>query len=237
MGGGGGGGGCVACGGDGVRGKGRAEVHVGVRVPGDQDWHLQSDKTPSLMDWNRQNDGSKTDPKMQNHGVAVSGQAPVTTSGGGGGGWHKALVLGSVGLWLRLLASRLWTFCHDTQASTLLRASALPRASPCLGGGGNPECTFCPWRPDQCPGCGYHEDPLGAGRGERECHTRPWVLAHQCGGGGGRGVQLGLRGPERPSTETPVQNGSHTKTAVLSPNTTMYLPPGVNGASVGPLNR
>ena len=27
----------------------------------------------------------------------------------------------------------------------LLRASALPRASTCLGG--NPECNFCPWRP------------------------------------------------------------------------------------------
>ena len=27
--------------------------------------------------------------------------------GGGGGGWHKALVVGSVGLWRRLLASRL----------------------------------------------------------------------------------------------------------------------------------
>ena len=25
---------------------------------------------------------------------------------GGGGGWHKALVVGSVGLWRRLLASR-----------------------------------------------------------------------------------------------------------------------------------
>ena len=26
--------------------------------------------------------------------------------GGGGGGWHKALVVGSVSLWRRLLASR-----------------------------------------------------------------------------------------------------------------------------------
>ena len=45
---------------------------------------------------------------------------------GGGGGWHKALVVGSVSLWRRLLASRLWTFCYDKQASVLLRASALP---------------------------------------------------------------------------------------------------------------
>ena len=28
-------------------------------------------------------------------------------AGGGGGGWHKALVVGSVSLWRRLLASRL----------------------------------------------------------------------------------------------------------------------------------
>ena len=56
-------------------------------------------------------------------------------SGEGGGGWHKALVVGSVGLWRRLLASRLWTFCYDKQASVLLQASALPRASPFLGVG------------------------------------------------------------------------------------------------------
>ena len=66
---------------------------------------------------------------------------------GGGGGWHKALAVGSVGLWRRLLASRPRTFCYAKQASVLLRASALPRASPCLGGGGNPECNFGPWRP------------------------------------------------------------------------------------------
>ena len=53
---------------------------------------------------------------------------------GGGGGWHKVLVVGSVSLWRRLLASRLWTFCYDKQASVLLQASALPRASTFLGG-------------------------------------------------------------------------------------------------------
>ena len=47
---------------------------------------------------------------------------------GGGGGWQKALVVGSVSLWRRLLASRRCTFCYDKQASALLRAS------PCLGG-------------------------------------------------------------------------------------------------------
>ena len=31
---------------------------------------------------------------------------PEAPLGGGGGGWHKALVVGSVGLWQRLLASR-----------------------------------------------------------------------------------------------------------------------------------
>ena len=62
----------------------------------------------------------------------------------GGWGWHKALVVGSVSLWRRLLASRLWTFCYDKQASVL------PRASTCLGGG-NPECNFCPWRPPLTP--------------------------------------------------------------------------------------
>ena len=66
-------------------------------------------------------------------------------SGMGGGVWHKVLVVGSVSLWRRLLASRLWTLCYDKQASVLLRASALPRASTFLGG--NPECNLCPWRP------------------------------------------------------------------------------------------
>ena len=58
-------------------------------------------------------------------------QARVRTRGGG---WHKALVVGSVSLWRRLLASRPRTFCYDKQAAALRRASALPRASPCLGG-------------------------------------------------------------------------------------------------------
>ena len=57
-----------------------------------------------------------------------------TGSAAGGGGWHKALVVGSVSLWRRLLASHLWTFCYDKQASILLLASALPRASTFLGG-------------------------------------------------------------------------------------------------------
>ena len=57
-------------------------------------------------------------------------------SRGSWGGWHKALVVGSVSLWQRLLASRLWTFCYDTQAFALLRASAPPWASPCPWGGG-----------------------------------------------------------------------------------------------------
>ena len=32
------------------------------------------------------------------------------------------------------------------------------------------------------PGCGHHEDPRlgGAHHNQRECHTRPWVPAHQC---------------------------------------------------------
>ena len=63
-------------------------------------------------------------------------RAVVWSAGGGGGGWHKALVVGSVSLWRRLLASRPCSFCYDKQASALLRASALPWASPCLGGGG-----------------------------------------------------------------------------------------------------
>ena len=35
------------------------------------------------------------------------GQPPAAVPGGGGGCWHKALVVGSVSLWRRLLASRL----------------------------------------------------------------------------------------------------------------------------------
>ena len=61
-------------------------------------------------------------------------QMTVPQGAGGGGIWHKALVVGSVGLWRRLLASGPCTFCYDQPASALLRASALPQASPCLGG-------------------------------------------------------------------------------------------------------
>ena len=75
----------------------------------------------------------------------MGGSASQPPGSLGGGGWHKALVVGSVSLWRRLLASRPQAFCYDKQASVLLRASALPRASTCLGG--NPECNFCPWRP------------------------------------------------------------------------------------------
>ena len=59
---------------------------------------------------------------------------------GGGGVWHKALVVGSVSLWRRLLASRLSTFCHDKQGICTTAGIPLPL-------GGNPECNFCPWRP------------------------------------------------------------------------------------------
>ena len=55
--------------------------------------------------WDRKNDGSKKHPKVQKHGVAVIGQARVRTWGRGV--WHEALVVGSVSLWRRLLASRL----------------------------------------------------------------------------------------------------------------------------------
>ena len=64
--------------------------------------------------------------------------------GGGGSaqgpsGWLCWPVAAPIGL------SPPLSFCYDKQASVLLRASALPRASTCLGG--NPECNFCPWRP------------------------------------------------------------------------------------------
>ena len=78
----------------------------------------------------------------QNHGHFKERRCMMYTErageGGGGGGWHKALVVDSVSLWRRLLASRPCTFCYDKQASVLLRAST------CLGG--NPECNFwIPW--------------------------------------------------------------------------------------------
>ena len=41
----------------------------------------------------------------QVHG-AWGGAVASGGTGGGGGGWHKALVVGSVSLWRRLLASR-----------------------------------------------------------------------------------------------------------------------------------
>ena len=47
------------------------------------------------------------------------------------------------------------------------------------------------------PVCGHHEDPRLGGahhNPQRECHTRPWVLAHQCvtwgGGEGRRGLSI-----------------------------------------------
>ena len=57
--------------------------------------------------------------------------------------------------WLALVAcgGAYWPLAFEPSAMTsrasavVLRASALPRASPCLGGGGDPECNFCPWRP------------------------------------------------------------------------------------------
>ena len=61
-------------------------------------------------------------------------QPPPPPRGDGWGVWHKALVVGSASLWRRLLASRARTFCYAKQASALLRASALPRASTFLGG-------------------------------------------------------------------------------------------------------
>ena len=58
--------------------------------------------------------------------------------GGGGGG-------GTRPWWVALLAcgGAYWPLTLEPSAMT----SVLLRASPCLGGGGDPECNFCPWRP------------------------------------------------------------------------------------------
>ena len=46
----------------------------------------------------------------------VNAQRLLPRARGGGGVWHNALVVGSVSLWRRLLASRPSNFCYDKQA-------------------------------------------------------------------------------------------------------------------------
>ena len=95
--------------------------------------------------------------------------------GGGGGGRV------GVSLWRRLLASRPCTFCYDKQASALLRAST------CLGG--NPECNF--WIPRGGGGGGSDRfvdkpvfQPLGAEESIRPVREKKRsFLSHRRGWG------------------------------------------------------
>ena len=48
-----------------------------------------------------------TVPRVAEATPTVALTRALLSQGGGGGGWHKALVVGSVSLWRRLLASRL----------------------------------------------------------------------------------------------------------------------------------
>ena len=120
--------------------------------------------------------------------VGADGPSVLKRAGAGAGG-------GGVGTrpwWLALLA------CGGAYWPLAFEPSAMTSRHPYYCGhphcrGHPPSCVgiqnatsahgVLPWRPDQCPVCGHHEDPRLGGahhNQQRECHTRPWVLAHQC---------------------------------------------------------
>ena len=147
-------------------------------------------------------------------------------SGGGGGG------VGTRPWWLALLA------CGGAYRPLALGPSAMTSTTAGIrtaagihlpGGASRMQLLPMAW-PDQCPVCGHHENPRLGGahhNHQRECHTRPWVLAQ--GGGGGPALLLRCKAilmlpcqtpniPSHPSTATQRARSIH----VLNPLHTLH---------------